>query len=122
MTGKVYSEFNEPIANVNVIESFLRHGTLLTTGNGTVTDIDGNYNLQLINTNNAVVFSHIAATTKTFNSALLVPKILIMNTLNVLDEIVINIPKKKNNSIVKNLLYITTILAILKKLKNNNKK
>lgn len=57
VTGKVLDEFDEPIIGANVMEK--------GTTNGTITDLDGNYSLEIANLGKAVLqISYIGYTTK----------------------------------------------------------
>ena len=56
VTGVVTDEFGEPLPGVNVV--------VKGTTNGVITDFDGNYSLQDVNTNDVLEFSFVGFTTK----------------------------------------------------------
>ena len=56
VTGVVTDEFGEPLPGVNVV--------VKGTTNGVITDFDGNYSLQDVNTNDVLEFSFVGFTSK----------------------------------------------------------
>ncbi|MBB4079250.1 TonB-linked SusC/RagA family outer membrane protein [Lewinella aquimaris] len=80
--GTVTSEENEPLIGVSVVQ--------LGTNNGTVTDLDGNYQLNLIEGSKTVQFSYTGfATQEVEVGALTVIDVVLGTNAELLDEIVV---------------------------------
>lgn len=82
--AKVVDVFNQPIAEVNIKD--------LTSESGTVTDTNGNFEIQIADINSSVLkFSHIAYKTVSYNAIELsnISVITLQNTEGQLDDVII---------------------------------
>lgn len=106
--GNIVDDFENPIPNVNVLE--------VGTGNGTISDSNGNYSLILINDLSAVKFSHVSYQPKTFQNS--IPnkvELIFGNTLDEVELIIPQKPKKKTSNKTRNILLTIGVLAVILK-------
>lgn len=81
ISGTVIDETAEPLIGVNILE--------LNSTNGTITDFDGKFDLQLEDNSNAIQFTYLGYAAKTFSSSDDLSLITLEPDGNFLDEVVI---------------------------------
>ncbi|XRE42348.1 Outer membrane TonB-dependent transporter, utilization system for glycans and polysaccharides (PUL), SusC family [Tenacibaculum discolor] len=92
VSGKVTDDLNEGLPDVHV--------KVVGTTKGTITDINGNYSIQ-VNENDVLQFSFVGAETKKINVKQVPKTLQLISSNELLDEVILETPKKNKHLGVK---------------------